>query len=571
MPFNHTQNLTTNLKNIESHNLESASNVIHLRTAVTESPIVVGPGDHALTPNEQEWLHDAVLKHEQHSPTTLNRLGENSHLKPNVLGWDRAGAFDLGVVLTIWEGRGPPPKGLTELDWDKAAEFEDNSAGDGNPEFDDDGVTDEKQIITSADQIAQLVPFKQSPLTSGHESCLRWRWSRAHSTPILANKDEWRSWLGRILRNLATAGIENVRMYYVPMEIIAEPLQLRQAFDMIDCADNLLGNPSIKGLPLAEFQKFAGKASTVQFDNGIALSYLERSNPISIGSMVEVATSRRFTVLPGHDKDLIASSKFSSDVLIHQDIFTLAEFVREHCHSRIIDLGAPGALGLLTSMLRGVEVSVSAGKDHETRAIVGLSAGKYSDLPKQELHYTFSAWGGSTYDSMLPCVNVGSIEKPSFVSMEMCHLLKKQRLRGPRDVSFNLRIKAVKHEELQRSAFAGHQDPGLIYTHQQPDKQKDNHDSALFEACDGSFPNLLFIQAGSGPLNSQRWLKLRNVIEDKLLEFLNNYITRHPKATGKPVPAKHGELLPLLSLHHDRHSDQTAIWTRRLKDLVAAN
>lgn len=585
MPFNHTQTLTTNLKKIESHDIGSDSNVIHLKTAVTTTPTAVGHGPLALTSNEQRDIHQAVFDLHLQGGKILSRQSENSLLADiTVLDDPFTACYEL--ILTIWESEEPAPKALVDLNFDEA------SAVDEKPTVSEDASACDELFETfyqeSASEVqvplgrtSKLVAFKQSPLPPGHEAGLRWRWYSIHSATIDATNNQWRSTLDRTLARTVTSGVERVRFYRIPVEITGKPLQLGEVVNLMGGAENVLAKPFHSGIPLDQFESLATGAiecneeilasdtlesDTLESDTDDSAASFKKQR---VGKTLEVRTTNRFNIRLGPDSLLVASSKPHTDVLLVPNNSSLAGFVRNHHFGQVGNLQAPDGVSTLTTMLRGVKVQLKAGGKHEDRTISGFRKGLYSELPKDQTHYMLSTWGGPAPDPALPSVNVGSIEKPLYVSMELCFIREGQRLRGPRDPQLSLAIEKATHKNnLALQASAGQQVPGLFVVDLKRKSQEASLNTAIVHACDGCFPNLLFVEAGSGPFKFHRWSKLRNAFESLLLQSFKDHAEMYSHTAATPVPTELGNAMPLLSLKYNSGTDPTADWTRRLKNFI---
>jgi hypothetical protein len=136
--------------------------------------------------------------------------------------------------------------------------------------------------------------------------------------------------------------------------------------------------------------------------------------------------------------------------------------------------------------------------------------------------------------------------------MEVCHVLDKQHMHGPRDYGLTNWVNAMTHANLtgRLSQFCEDVQSSLVF-HQYP-TDHDLEDN-LLRVCDNKSPNLLFVQAGSTVVNGDGWSQLRSELKDSF-----------KTATSSD------DSMPLLTLRHTSGVDPSTKWTRRLQDFVAA-
>lgn len=478
--------LKTNFRKLDSQGLDSEAKVLRYQTSIVGTPQANEQGDSSLTADEEKAVHRTLLSRFVRDENLVVRLSKNDILAKNPGENINIGTVRGLVVLTIYEGLNPPPTNLEDLDYSsvfmlsksKVVMYEDDSAAPQKLNFE------------------EWSSFKRSSLPVGAQFSSRQRWVRIHATEHIE---------GDIRQEDANAvfSMNGVHFRLISVELTCSKVTVRQALVL---SSNPGGNDRAAGADLSGFLRFGGTvgdgAEAPRKEQGEHDSAF-RDFP-GIRAITEAASRVRL----GHNNDLLLSNKSHTSVCLKSDSKNLSDIVVEHCHSVLHCLQSSEGIAILTAKFKGVQVGKRTSGGHEHLTIQGFKLGTVSDVLPQEQHHAWPSEGGLILSPSLPLVDVGMTRQPLYLPMEVCRVLDKQPLHGPKDAGLtnyvNNRIRANALADLPDSY---EEVQSCLIFHKFPE-QKDLSDR-LVKACDGIPPNLTFVEAGSKSIRIDRWSKLR--------------------------------------------------------------
>jgi hypothetical protein len=285
---------------------------------------------------------------------------------------------------------------------------------------------------------------------------------------------------------------------------------------------------------------------------------------------VRAATLPTFRIQLNRNNELLLLERWQSSVRLQTDDRSLADFVVDHCRSALRSLQSCDGIALLETKLKGVSVQVRTSAGHEARRVVNFKKGTVTDVPSDHKHYAWPSAGGMFLSPNLPLVNVGSLDKPLYLPMEVCKICEDQPLHGPRDIRLNCLVNSMNRQIASRD-LSNAPEHGSIVFHQITNKRDDELQGRLVKAFDNITPNLLFIQAGSTSIGNNRWSKLRHAIEDRLQQSFKDSAKCNDRLITSDSPDSLGDFTPLQYLRYVPGNDPSASWTRQLNDFVTAH
>jgi hypothetical protein len=204
--------------------------------------------------------------------------------------------------------------------------------------------------------------------------------------------------------------------------------------------------------------------------------------------------------------------------------------------------------------------------------VMGFKSHMASTLPSDQRHDAWPSEGDLALSTKLPLVNVGTTKSPLYLPTEVCYINDSQRLRGPRDNDLEHHLSVKDREDaLVDLPETCNVVEGNLVLHQLPETRAMEQIHKLVEACGRSFPNLLFVEAGSVPADCSSWADLRNKLMTSLQDSFKKFAKSIDHPTSSPLLQQRGDSMPLLQLQYSRKSGPSADWTKKLCELVKAH
>lgn len=107
-------------------------------------------------------------------------------------------------------------------------------------------------------------------------------------------------------------------------------------------------------------------------------------------------------------------------------------------------------------------------------------------------------------------------------------------------------------------------------THQLPRKRAGEQIQKLVESCGHTFPNLMFVQAGSALTDSKTWTDLRNSLNECLKRTFKNFVRSSGHEKIK-LPTMRATSMPLLGLRYVPGSNLSSKCTEELRKWLVEN
>lgn len=546
--------LKTNIRKIHEYNLDEDAGVLRYQSCETNEHRSAGNTRITFTAAEQKAVHRAFLRRFVSDEARVATMGKDDLLAKKPYAESQGSAVDYVIILTVYEGQGPPPDDLTYLDYNSA--FKISQFGDSADQDDDHVMEYDNGIASPKPVFEEWAGFKRSRPSFGDTGSSTQRRFRIHA----AECDDYQVSHDN---EHAIFSNDNSRFYIMPMKLISSTLSVRDAFSL---ASNASDHDPDAGEALQQFLDLVGDVDYMKYQ----LDSQGQPSDERVFPGVCAVTKQLSHIRINHNNDLVLSDKSQTGVYLQSDFKTLADFVTEHCRADLHRLQSSRYVPMLTKKLRGTHVKIATPGGSESRMVVDVVSGTGPLLDPNHKHHAWPSKSGLVLSPSLPLVNVGSKDRPLVLPMEACQIQPLQRLRGRRDLGLNVHISSKDREAALANLPESCEDVNCTMIHHQlPHKSADEQSHRLVEACDDNFPNLLFVEAGPASTDHSIWTDLRNAIKDWLQQSFKKYadLTGDPAPTT--IPNGRGDSLPVKRLRCVPGDTPTEGWTGELQELFA--
>jgi hypothetical protein len=546
--------LRTNIRKVLNHNLDVEAGVLRFRS-ISSKPKAMGKGAFTLTATEEKAVHRELLRKYVSDENLAVKLDNHDLLakKPHDYAKDRV--IQYLAVVTFYEGKDKPPKNLTDLDYNSTfTGLEDKASANENGDI-LMGGTD--KVVPPKFKFEEYASFKQFISSTGDPSSPRRRLFRIHATEC----DDYQVRHSKVSDIFS---IDNIGFLAIPMKLHVSTLSVREAFNL---AISVNGNDPAVGMNLNQF--FSLSADVDDLEDVLCKEQDERSDRRDFPDVCTV-TEPSFRAHLNHKNDLVLSEKSHTSVFKRSGDKTLTDYIKKDLHADLLGLNPFDYIEMLTTKLSGVQVQIDTSGGSESCEVVSFTSGTSLALVPSQRHHAWPSEDHQILSTNLPLVNVGTIESPLYLPTEMCHMLNKWH--GEVDVVLQRHISSKDRANAMGDLpEACEVVEGNIVFHQLADTRAVEQIQQLVEVCGHNFPNLLFVEAGSAPVDNSSWTNLRNALIISLLESFKRFAEASGKSTLNVSPAQRGDAMPLLHLQSASEPGSTKDWTKQLCGFVTAN
>lgn len=518
----------TNLRPLRSDDL-TIQEVLHCEPFIAndgQDPIV-RKSIKDMTPDEHNAVRRAMLKHAAKDAHIVTNVRHQSLLaRPDDEPSIRRHSENKWVVLTIYNSKDKPPKPIADFDYVSAC--------------------------TSSDSItfeSDASPFKSSQMSA---DIPQWRWCR--TVVITVKSTTHPSAIGKELQVALRALTSNDSKHvlsasWFPINIYCHSLKTEDLLKSLAAGQDFVYH-SNEDQP-DDFYIYIKMAQLSQIAAATKASQL----PPPVMEQIK----HGLKLLLGKTQGLHSQSKGGALVAESPHVYvmhmdrpnTLADFIQHQCGSAAM---SPSALLMLNGMLKGVKVVVGSGNWKEERTITAVW-NTASVPPQSNLRHRL--WSSDLLLPDLPCINVGTPDKPVLLPPELCFIVKEQQLRGSHPPSLQRFIQYIL--EMAESGFPQdyQSNRGRVVPLRQRKKSAAEVSASLQRACGGRVPTILFLEVGSEDAEPSIWASLRIALKDVVRGFF-------PAAEEQESDHDY----PVLALSCDKVPDMTKLWTQQLRQYV---